>query len=372
MDTISLKKYIFKHNKIEYVLEKIGCQNIKYHEKRNYYSATQADGDNPQGVNIRNNEYLNYRSHSRDISYDDNQDLITLVENTKKISFIKAIKYLHKILNLDYQYKKVIKKEKIEPTSLLEICEKNPSYVFARHKFKCRTSVDVSDLPVLDDGILDEYVPLLYIGWFREGIMPWTAKKFGLAYSYKQKRVIIPMKYWFTGELLGINSRTTIENYKELGIKKFFITPSYPKNINLFGLYENLNSIQKAGYVVVYESEKSVLKRDSLGDSTGVALSGHSISEEQIRILMGLNVEIIISLDKDIDINEVRHICHKFFKARKTSYTWDKYDLIGEKDSIADANNKIFNYLLKHRITYDTKEDNEYKKSLKKKNKSVK
>ena len=73
------------------------------------------------------------------------------------------------------------------------------------------------------------------------------------------------------------------------GIKKYFITPSYPKSYNLFGLWEHKEDIKRLGYVVVYESEKSVLKRDSLLDYSGVALSGHTISDEQVRILIGLN-----------------------------------------------------------------------------------
>ena len=45
MDTVSLKKYIFEHNKIEFVLNELGCHDIKYHDKRDYYSAAQPDGD---------------------------------------------------------------------------------------------------------------------------------------------------------------------------------------------------------------------------------------------------------------------------------------------------------------------------------------
>ena len=62
----------------------------------------------------------------------------------------------------------------------------------------------------------------------------------------------------------------------------------YIKSLNLFGLYENYDSIQKAKQVTVVEAEKSVLKRDSLNDSTLVALSGHTMSEEQAAILIGL------------------------------------------------------------------------------------
>jgi len=222
----------------------------------------------------------------------------------------------------------------------------------------------VLDFNILNENLLSGYVPYLHISWYREGVMPWTAKKFGICYSYKQSRIIIPMRYWLTGELLGINSRTTVENYEEFGITKFYVTPSYPKIYNLYGLYENYESIQKAGYVVVYEAEKSVLKRDSLCDSTGVALSGHTISDEQVRILIGLNVDVVVSLDKDMDINETRAICDRFYGIRNVYYIFDKYDLLPEKSSIADATNQIFQFFMKYKIKYDAKERKDYIKSI--------
>lgn len=158
--------------------------------------------------------------------------------------------------------------------------------------------------------------------------------------------------------------RTVIPDYAELGIKKFLITPSYPKSLNLFGLYENYKSIQEAGYVVIFESEKSVIKRDSLNDSTCVALSGHTISEEQVRILIGLNVDIVVALDKDIPIEEVRDICNKFYGVRNVYYIWDKWNLLREKDSPADALNKIYQFLMKYKIKFDDKEHKEYLKGL--------
>ena len=172
------------------------------------------------------------------------------------------------------------------------------------------------------------------------------------------------MKYWLTGELLGFNQRTTVENYEEFNIKKYFITPTYQKHLNIYGLYENYDSIQKAGYVVVAESEKSVLKRDSLGDGTVVALSGKSMSDEQVRILMGLEVEIVIGLDKDVDVNEVRHLCDKFKNARKVSYIYDSTGILGNKDAPMDASNKDYQFLFNNRIVYDREEQRKYQKSL--------
>ena len=354
-----LKEYIYKENKIQYILEQLGCHEIKCSKNKEYWSATQPDGDNPQGVNIRNNEYLNYRSFSRGIDYEDNKDLITLVETVKKITFIESIKYLHEILELPFEFKRKEeqKKKKVDPL-----------WIFKKTlRSNRRMTVDVNDIHILDDKLLNDYIPMLHIDWVKQGITERTRKKFGLAYSYKYKRVIIPMRYWLTGELLGFNQRTTVENYNEFNIKKYFITPTYPKLLNLYGLYENYDSILNAKYVVVYEAEKSVLKRDSLNDPTGVALSGHTLSDEQIDILWGLNVEIIIAMDKDIREEEVWHMCEKFWRGRKVSYIKDNNNILSAKDSPADARNKDFQFLFDNRIVYSIEQHNKYKESLKKK-----
>ena len=357
MDTLSLKEYIFENNKVEYVLNSIGCHNIKYHPAKEFYSCANYNGDNVGAINVKNNKWLNVVNWTRQKDFGEGSDIFDLVQYNKKCSFVESVKYLHNILDLEYSPHKNNKKK--------EENEFDPLYIFKR-VLKSRRRVNVANINIVDETMLDEYVPLLHIDWLRQGIIEKTRKKFGLAYSYKRKRVIIPMRHWLTGELLGINARTTIENYDELGIKKYYITPSYQKSLNLYGLYENRESIQNAGYVVVYESEKSVLKRDSLLDSTGVALSGHTMSDEQARILIGLDTEIIIALDKDIPIEEVRCMCEKFYNIRHVSYIYDKFDLLGDKDSPADAQNKIFNYLLEHRVKYDYSEHQKYLKSLKK------
>lgn len=357
MDTISLKEYIFKNEKIEFVLEKIGCHHIKFHSNKDFFSCGNYNGDNISAVNVKNNKYLNVINWTREKDFDDTSDIITLVQYNKNCSFVEAVKYLHGILGLEYKWERKSKKAK----------EKNdPLYIFKKWENKQKL-VDVDDIHILDEELLNDFIPILYIGWLREGIMPWTAKKFGLAYSYKYKRVVIPIRYWLTGELLGTNMRTTVENWEELDVKKYYLTPSYQKSLNIFGLYENYNDIQKAGYVVIYEAEKSVLKRDSLNDPTGVAIQGHSLSDEQVRVLIGLNVDIIISMDNDVPLQEVRHMCEKLYKGRNVYYTHDKWDLLGEKDSIADMPNKIFNFFMKHKVKYDATEHQKYLKELNKK-----
>lgn len=357
MTVNELKRYIYDNHKIDFVLDALGCGHIEYHPTKDYFSASFCDGDNPQGINIRNSEYLNYRSWSRGVSYDDHEDIVTLVEYTKKCSFIDALKFLHSILGLEYKWTRQTEKKSADTS--------DPLSVFKKHRN--RRKVDVSDIHVIDEDIMDDYFPLLHISWLREGIMPWAAKKFGLAYSYRRQRIIIPLRYWQDGTLMGTNARTTVENAEELGIKKYFITPTYQKSINLYGLYENYQSILDAGYCVVYEAEKSVLKRYSRNDPTGVALQGHTISDEQVRILIGLNVDIIIAMDNDIPVEELRFLCEKFKNIRNVYYIKDKWNLLGKKDSPADMPNKIFDFLMRFKVKYDASEHREYLKDLSKK-----
>lgn len=358
MDIQSLKKYIHENDKIEYVLSSLGCHKIKHNEKRGYYSAAHKDGDNPAGVIIYDNEYLNYISYSRNVTSNDRQDIIDLIQYTNKIDFISALKWLHKVLDIEFTPYIKPKKEDEDKVDILS--------VFSDILGERYHIVDVADIHEIDEEAIDEYVQMLHINWFREGIMPWTRKKFGLCYSYRHNRMIVPLRYWIDGALLGFNQRTMVENWKELGISKYFITPSYQKGLSLYGLWENKKSIEEAGYCVVVESEKSVLKRDSRNDGTCIALQGKTMSEEQQRIIRSLNIsEVIIALDKDVPIDEVRCMCEKFYGFMNVSYIWDKWGLLGDKDSPCDADNKKYGFLFKWRVEYDENEHRKYIESLK-------
>jgi len=362
MTVIELKQYIYDNNKIEFILNEIGCGYIKYHSQKEYYSCANVDGDNKSAVTIKNVPYLSCRNYTREKYFDDNSDLLSLVKynlsrENKDISFYDVMKYTHKKLGLKLTYRKEEKKkEKIDPL-----------HIFKRVRAR-RKKFNVLAYDFLQEGEALAFNPYIHISWYKEGIMPWTSKKFGLAYNYTYKRNVIPLRYWLTGELMGFTQRTVIENYDLFDIKKYFITPGYPKQMNLFGLWENREHIKNSKHVVVFEAEKSVLKRDSLNDFYNVAISGHEISDEQAEILIGLDCEIVIAFDKDIDIEHIRHCCEKFYYIRKVSYIYDKWDLMSGKESPADKNNIIYQFMFEHRVTYDENEHREYLKSLKKGN----
>ena len=360
MTALELKKYIYENKKVPYVLEEIGCHNIVYHDVKDYYSCSNARGgdcNNPAAINIKNNEYLNYRNYTRGVSYDDNEDIISLVQYNRDIDFVNAIKYIHKILGLKYSYRKNAKTKK----------QDDSWFVFSKFLPKSKKYI-VNDFDPMDEDVLTDFSPYIHIDLFREGIIKKTIKKFELGYSYRWKRTIFPVRYWLDGTLMGYNARSSIPNCSLFGIPKYYITPGMHKEINLYGLWENYHDIQKAGYITVFEAEKSVLKRDSRNDSTGVALEGHVMSDEQVRIIMGLGVrEIIIAMDKDVPLVEIWNMCEKFYGIRTVSYIYDQWNILGDKDSPADAHNKDYEFLFQNRARYGLSEHNEFLKKVKKK-----
>ena len=60
-------------------------------------------------------------------------------------------------------------------------------------------------------------------------------------------------------------------------------------------------------------------------------------------------------------------MCEKFYHIRPVSYMYDKWDLLkGEKDSPMDAENKIYNFMFKHRIKYNEEEHKNYVRGIRK------
>ncbi|WP_243108736.1 DNA primase [Clostridium rectalis] len=268
-------------------------------------------------------------------------DIFTLVMHIKDIDFPQANKELHKILGLKFTFS--IKEKKEEKKDILKIFKKAKDN---------HISYEDEKIEIYHNDFCREFIDLPYIGWIKEGIMPYTQKRFNIGYSKERNRVVIPHRLWCgnKNDYVGVMGRTLIKNYDILDIPKYFPLIAFPKSMNLYGLQENYEYIQKSGKVIVFEAEKSVLKLDSLLCRWGVALGGHELSDEQIKILLSLDVEIIFAMDNDMSEHLSIDMCNRVKQFRKTSYIYDKWGLLEKKDSPIDKGMKIFQSLLKHRI----------------------
>jgi DNA primase len=277
----------------------------------------------------------------------------------KKYTFLETIKYLHKELGLEYT--KYNSKQDTKDNE-----KENPLDVFLKVKPKKKYIVDVNDIKFINQEFISDYTPNLHISWVKEGITSKTARRFNIGFSYQNRRITIPVRYWCgeENEYIGVIGRTTLtsEQCELLDIPKYYPLIRYPKSLNIYALNENYKSIQEQNSAVIFEAEKSALKRHSRLDETGVAIGSHDLSDEQVKILISLDVPITIALDKDISLYHIRSQCEKFFGIRKIFYIFDTWDILNDKESPADKPNKIYNFLFNHKFEYTEKEHNLYLK----------
>lgn len=333
MNSIELQSYIIQNNLIPKVLNDLGCKSIKDCGKE--YRSTRPDGDNVSAL-ATNKETLRVYCYTENWS----GNLYTLCMKTLFLSFGQTLKYLHALFGLKYQFD--------VPQPVLEGADKTLN-IFTKYKNR---DLNCEDSQTLQDYSSINYEPYLHVSWIKEGITNRTREVFNIQYDGMRRKIIIPHRDWNTGKTVGIMSRTTIAAYDILGIPKYYPIVPYQKGNNLYGLYENYQTIIENGYVVVYEAEKSVLKRHSLHDGTGVAVCTHSITNQQAQILISLNVDIVIAFDKDVSHEDVIKACNKFKGIRNVYYIEDTKGLLGEKDAPADASNEVFLELFNNKIKY--------------------
>jgi DNA primase len=334
-----LKQYIIDNQKIQDILVFLGCHSIK--DKGSYFTCGHPLGDNPSSIVIYKDE-LTVVQYTREGT---RGDLITLVMNIKNIDFISALKWTHKALGLQWSNKKI--KDNSKP-------KYNPLEIFTS-KLQSKRKCNVDDIEIYDEDILTDFGDCIHKDYCNNRITERVRRDFGLCYDYKRQRTVIPWRN--QNGIVGLSGRTSIPLYKELEIPKFWSYQGFQKNRCLYGFCENYAHIQKAGYVIIYEAEKSVLIRASLNDRTGVAIGSNNITDEQVRLILSLNCDVVVALDKDQSLEHIKDMCDKFSKYRATYYIWDKWNLLNEKDSPADTDNKTFNFLLKYKFKYTNDKD---------------
>ena len=81
----------------------------------------------------------------------------------------------------------------------------------------------------------------------------------------------------------------------------------------------------------------------------------HDLSDEQVKILIGLNVNIVLAYDSDIPLEFMENEAKKFKGLRNISIVINQYDILKDKESPADSTLKIWEALYKRRIVYKYK-----------------
>lgn len=198
--------------------------------------------------------------------------------------------------------------------------------------------------------------------WIKEGITVEVLQAFNIRYDIVNLTIIIPHRDK-DGNVVGVRGRFMSEysNVKYMPITWNGVTLSHPLRGNLYGLYENKAVIEKNKTVILFESEKSVLKFSSFfghENNFSVATCGNKVSNEQIQILQDLGVkQVILAFDKDYDNsadlmkvqNHYNEIAKRLSIYFTTSVMFDYGNLLGLKDAPIDRGRAVFEELFKYR-----------------------
>ena len=170
--------------------------------------------------------------------------------------------------------------------------------------------------------------------WEEEGIQPEVIKRFGVRIDDLNNRIVYPV-YDINGNLINIKGRTRYVNYKELKVAKYI---NYYKVgcLDYFQcLNQNLSYVKERGEIIVFESIKSVMKAYGWGFKNCVSAETHTLSDEQIELLIKLRVNVVIAWDSDIDMWS-RESSENFGTLKRMTnlyYITDSEKLLGGKET---------------------------------------
>ena len=153
-----------------------------------------------------------------------------------------------------------------------------------------------------DESILTDYE----IGWNKrfveDNIPPSIQLKFEIGYDKNSNRITIPWRT-INGEIVGVMGRLNSDNY---GNYKYLPLIRFEKHLNLYGIYQNKELIQKEETVYLFESEKSVMQSYNW-KIPAVSLGGNSVSPQQLDMLLSLGVKkIILAYDEGLEMEVIK------------------------------------------------------------------
>ena len=343
MQAKELKEYLLEDtDRIIKLLEKYGFHSIWV--GNNEIRCATPDGTNKTAVSIKLTENLYAMSYSSE--HDFKGDFFGLLQEFSDTQFLDVMRKIHNVFDLPYTAKG---KEKKKLDLLKDI-----------RKFK-KGSRKTIDIGKYDRSILNKYIKKPHASMIEEAISPMVLDMFDIHVDIERDRIVFPHFSWdCDGSIVGLQARSLLssEMCKEMNIPKYInYIKSFQKSNNLYGWSFAKENVNKEKKLIIFEGEKSTLKHfcQEKGMGYSVSIGGHEISEMQKNFIIrntSDDTEIIIAFDKDIMKDEsylINH-CRMFSKYRKTSYVYDKYNIIGEKDSPIDCGYKRWAYLLRHRI----------------------
>lgn len=230
----------------------------------------------------------------------DRYDIFELVRRAKGFDVFKqAYDYIVNFFNLEDFF--IDDEDESELTDDWDIFQKVKDY-------SREVSINPEVIEPIQENLLEYFCPLAApTEWLKEGISATVMRYFNIRVDSALHKIIIPHRD-INGNLIGIRGRTY--DPKELDEGKKYMPVfiegdiyNHPLGKNLFGLYENKETIKKIGKVCIFEAEKSVLQMATMygiENNWSVAVCGSSLSQSQVMLILSLEInEVVLAFDAD-------------------------------------------------------------------------
>lgn len=187
---------------------------------------------------------------------------------------------------------------------------------------------------ILDENEINKYSHEEVTEWINEGIRQDVLDLFDVRINQRDNRIVYPVRD-INGNLINIKGRTRYTNYKELRIPKYINYFSIGTMDYFQGLDITLPYIKEQNEIIVFESIKSVMKAFGWGYKNCASAEKHTLTEEQIKLLVKLRVNIVFAFDSDISYSdrEIKKSIDVLKRITNVYLILDRKKLLGGKDA---------------------------------------
>ena len=205
---------------------------------------------------------------------------------------------------------------------------------------------------VLDKAIYDSYKEYVDKSWVKEGVPRDLFHRYEIRLDKRNNRIIYPV-YDVRGNFINIKGRTRDPDFKEKGIPKYINYYKVGTMDYLQGLHLNKDAILGKREVIIFEGVKSCMKAEGFGFNNVVSAETSSLTEEQIKLLISLHVNVVIAFDKDKKLSDYYNRNMSYLRRfAGVYYINDTHNLLGavsEKNSPVDKGEEVWVELYKNR-----------------------
>ncbi|MFI2856914.1 DNA primase [Paenibacillus sp. JSM ZJ436] len=344
-DLQKIKKRILEDDGVRVLLEAMECSYID--KKNNRYEAQlpqKFDSPNKRSVQVYLNESLSSRIRTLGESDIDIYGLVSYIVNDKHTEserqkdLFKAKRWICDTLGYtEYTNQSYTAPPVMEHLKWLKDVKKQR-----------KRKRELSDLEnqTYDDSVLEQYVMLPHQKYIDEGVLYETQLEFQIGFDIRSQRIIFPIHNRY-GDIVSIKGRTIYDDYEQRDVYKFLYLYNFNKMIELFNWHRALYYIIEKKEIVIVEGEKTVMMLSQWDCRNCVSISGDDLSEWQVNMIreLGADIQIVIALDKDKTINDIKKQAAKFGKTRSVYALWDKDHLYEDRDSPCDKGQDTFSTL---------------------------